>query len=131
MSVTFQLDMDTGVRPGWALDEEPTDAQLENYYAARESWGEFNVSNSNAGYILRDLLGLEQPESWGSLSQDEFLYRLSHLEPMSVVGGIVPLEREENFVSCGRSVSQCDRYVAKLVQLGQLAQKHGCGISWG
>lgn len=139
MSITFQLDHDYTVIAPWSgkpASYEPSEAELDAYFGALANWGEFNVANGNGRYILKDLLGIDPSEEYGTLSYDEFQFRLSLIDPMAVVGGLEP---SEEFVGaggatmhlCGRSIDQCERYVACLVRLGRLAQAYKCGIQWG
>ena len=130
MSVTFMLDHSYNIET--KLSGDPTESELDAYFEERASWGEFNVANGNAAYIIRDLLGLSIEDGlWGGMDGDAFRFRLSQLSEMDVVGGIAPTEKGRNFVSFGRTVDQCERYLRALVKLAKLSERHECGITWG
>ncbi len=134
MSVTFQLDRDNGLTSPFSGQGEPTDAEVDAYFDARAALGEFNVANGNAGYILRDILGLSgdfEDICYGQMDADRLGLQLSLVDPLSTVGGMIPASQEGNVIDCGRSLSQCERYVQSLIKLCSLAEGFGCGIRWG
>ena len=133
MSVTFQLDRDNNI-PSPYVVEDPTDEAIEAYYAACEAFGEFNVGNGNAVYILRDILGLPgdfEEICYGEMDADTLGFRLSMLDPLSTVGGMAPASQDGIVINCGRTLAQCERYVRSLIKLCSLAEGFGCGIRWG
>lgn len=112
-----------------------------------------NVSNMNAGYILRDVLGMEFKES-GSISPDripEFKRRLMKIKndgnarsagvrDISSVGGnrvrgkdesgMDRIGRSAQVVDMGRTSDQVDRYIDDLLEIFDHAQKNGMHVVW-
>ena len=126
MSVTFSMDAPSGARL-----EGDSDADWGRYLSAKEAEGEFNVANGNAHYILSEILKIENCEMWGSMSGEELAFRLSHVVSEDVDGGFRPSHQDGNVIDCGRSFSQCERYLASLVKLAKVAAERGVGIIWG
>lgn len=112
-----------------------------------------NVSNMNAGYILRDLLGMEFKES-GDIPPDripEFKRRLikikndskaraAGVEGVSSVGGgrvrskdesgMDRIGRSAQLIDMGRTSDQVTRYIDDLLEIFDHAQKNGMHVVW-
>ena len=106
--------------------------------------GEMNVANSNAIYIVQDLLNLSCEEVYGgSLDPSTVLMKLAVL--FSTANGVQ--ERTEGqavrltaegvglgckFINMGRSERQIDSYVDRLRKLAEIAVERGAPeIVWG
>jgi hypothetical protein len=110
-----------------------------------EDHGDFNVSNVNAGFIVREVLGIDDPEAVydGSLATHLVAQRVATYltKPSDVVApsetqgvyidenGVGPGAR---FIDCGRSEDQVLRYLRSLRHLVDVANERGAPeIVWG
>jgi len=105
--------------------------------------GEFNVSNANARYIVRELLGLGAEDvHCGSIGPTTVLMRTTHVEPAR--GAVAPSESRGvhitsegvgpgcRVIDMGRSAGQCASYVTRLRRLAEIAIERGApSITWG
>lgn len=170
MSVTFSLDRETqfpypnpDICPGcggaaWGEPRANRDCDTcEGYGGDAEAWrkvdtlrseleGEFNVANTNARFILGELLNVPTHEGlYGSLDGATAAMRLA-TSAYKVDGTFgVRVQSEEQAVhlsdagvslgatviDCGRSADQIAGYVEALTRLVEIATDEGCGIAWG
>lgn len=113
---------------------------------------ELSVSNSNAFAIL-DMLGIDEPDYSGSIKKETFpelkrqLIKLKNTDfsqhtqaPTKDVGrmrsytddsGQSSIGRGPTMYDAGRSHSQVERYIDKLLSLMDFAQKNDCDLVWG
>ncbi len=117
----------------------------------RSSAPELEVSNSN-GYAIQEMLGL-QPDYSGTIyhkdlpmimrklillknkgSKDHIVAPSTSKGPMRTgtsQQGITQISPGPTMHDLGRSQSQVDRYIEKMIELVQFAQKNNAHISWG
>jgi hypothetical protein len=171
MSVTFSLDRESNYpypspdlcpKCGGAAWGEPRAdrecARCDGYGGDREAWlkaddlraereGEFNVANTNARFILSELLNVSTADGlYGSLDAGTAAIRLATSAYKTADGTFGVREASETqsvrvsaegvslgptVVDCGRSADQVVRYVEALERLVEIAQSEGCGINWG
>ena len=144
MSVTFNLSSEFtfAQRP---FGDTPFDSpSWETFHEqSAELDGEFNVANSNAHYILSEILNLgSDVEAWGSIDPSTVLMRTSYV---NVDTGVTP-ERvsqgtyiDDNGVGpgcalldMGRHRGQVESYVTRLRRLAEIAiEREAPEILWG
>lgn len=100
-----------------------------------------NVSNNNGFYILTDILNIDSPDAYGSVSAQHVLacaasYDASrgtketkttqgvYLTPEGVSPGAT-------VTYCGRTREQVERYLESLTALAVAAQNKGEEVAWG
>lgn len=171
MSVTFSLNRESrypypspDLCPecgGAAWGEPRADrecARCDGYGGDREAWlrvddlrsereGEFNVANTNARFILSELLNVSTADGlYGSLDAATAAMRLATSAYKTADGTFGVREPSETqavhvsaegvslgatVVDCGRSADQVAWYVEALERLVRIAVAEGCGICWG
>jgi hypothetical protein len=106
-----------------------------------------NVANGNGYMILRDLLDIPSPESWGSIDPSAVLRALavsrarvaglvrgpseSRAERVVLTAEGVSVEQGCLVIDCGVSGDQLARYTNTLTALAQWAEAAGETILWG
>lgn len=120
-----------------------------------EEWestaGELNVANGNA-FAICEMMGVE-PDYSGAIKKEQFpeirrrLIRLKNgdisphvQDPTKEVGkmraykddtGQTSIGRGATVYDSGRSHSQVERYIDKLLSMMDFAQKNDCDLTWG
>jgi len=105
--------------------------------------GEMNVSNLNALYIVRELLGVGPEDVFGGcIDPTTVLMRTAYVD--AARGAVAPSEEQGihlsaegvgpgcRVIDAGRSSAQCASYVARLRRLAEIAIERGApSIVWG